>query len=124
MSDAAWAAIAAVLSALALAVSTLGVARINATKTDVGAAKQQAAAANTAAVAANSAAVQARDYAAPTGANGFVEHMKAALDRIERRQEAETIANRKVAELLAEHLGDHARAGGINAPPRRGRLFR
>jgi len=102
VSGEAWAAIAAIVGSLSLALSGVTIARINATKSDVGDAKDQAAAANT-------AAVQARDYAAPTGANGFVEHMKASLARIERRQEAEAVANRKVAELLAEHLADHAR---------------
>ena len=99
----AWTAIGVGISAVAAALSAVAVARINATKTDVGEAKQQASEAN-------SAAVEARELSRPTS-NGFAEHMRAALDRIERRQEAEAVASRKAAELLAEHLHDHARAG-------------
>jgi hypothetical protein len=50
-----------------------------------------------------------RVLAEPTG-NGWATDMKSALARIERRQEQDSVAARKAAELLAEHLHDHARA--------------
>jgi hypothetical protein len=62
-----------------------------------------------------------RELAEPTG-NGFARRVTEALAelqrgqaRIERRQETDGVVARKAAELLAEHLGDHARAE-INRP--------
>lgn len=62
-----------------------------------------------------------RELAEPTG-NGFARRVTEALAelqrgqaRIERRQETDGVVARKAAELLAEHLGDHARAQ-INRP--------
>lgn len=64
-----------------------------------------------------------RQLALPTG-NGFAREVTEALDelkrgqeRIERRQETDAVTARKAAELLAQHLGDHARAQ-INRSPR------
>lgn len=59
---------------------------------------------------------EVRTLAEPTG-NGFAARVTEALNRIERRQEQDAVAARKAAELLAEHLSDHARAQ-INRPDR------
>lgn len=57
-----------------------------------------------------------KTLAEPTG-NGFAARVTEALARIERQQQTDSVTARKAAELLAEHLGDHARAQ-INRPDR------
>lgn len=76
---------------------------------------------------AQKAAEEARELARPTG-NGFaadvlqrLEDLARALDRVERRQDAEAVAGRKTAELLGQHLADHSRAALGTSTNRTGR---
>lgn len=108
----AWNTLAVVGGAALTAVGAWAAARVGTAK------------AETEATSAKTAAEEAARLSAPTG-NGFAGHVLGsleqlttsihdvveAIDRIERRQTADAVAGRKTAELLGQHLNDHARSG-------------
>lgn len=95
MTDAFWAAIAAIAASVSTAISVVLVAKVNS--------------AHSTAVEARDTAAEAREMARPVG-NGYADESRAAWARIERQLDDLAQRHVKTNAWLVRHLSDHARA--------------